>query len=335
MQRKKYNSIDLVKFIMSVCIIEYHTWPYFGMENAIGKGLYYSFFALALPFFFISSGFFLANSLDDDFCSERNFKIVKTGMLRYLKLYLIWTAVYLPITVCHFVDTGTPVVRALLSFIRGVAVLGFNYNSWQMWYLLSTVYALLMIMVCMKYKLDRKYVLIIGVFALVMMLVFDYLRDSLNSQISFIALMAKLTEKTVSSGKMFMGLFYIPVGIYLQRHPLSKRTAWIVFSVSFIVTVFLNTQTLQSVADVPKGIAFFELVRNAELQDSKIYSYCRKLSSINYFLHMFIFTLYYMIVYGEKVQGWDCFAVTLFVTLIIGTVYLEVKNGKKNKKITA
>ena len=66
----------------------------------------------------------------------------------FVRLYLIWSIIYLPITLIYWVKQGVSPIQVLISAVRGYLILGQQYNSWMLWYLLATVYgfALLWIM---------------------------------------------------------------------------------------------------------------------------------------------------------------------------------------------
>lgn len=56
---KQYNSIDLFKFLFAVVVVMIHTTPF---KNASETFSYYfsnTFCNLAVPFFFVASGFFV------------------------------------------------------------------------------------------------------------------------------------------------------------------------------------------------------------------------------------------------------------------------------------
>lgn len=56
---KNYNSIDLFKLIMAVCVIAIHTNPLYKCDNKIIVNIYNTVVGVANPFFFLSSGFLI------------------------------------------------------------------------------------------------------------------------------------------------------------------------------------------------------------------------------------------------------------------------------------
>ena len=68
-ERKKYNTIDLTKFIMAIFVIAVHTYPLVGINNTTVLDVYKSIVYIAVPFFFIVSSYFLfmkVNKFDED-----------------------------------------------------------------------------------------------------------------------------------------------------------------------------------------------------------------------------------------------------------------------------
>lgn len=49
------------------------------------------------------------------------------------------------------------------------------------------------------------------------------------------------------------------------------------------------------------------------------------MSTVVYFTHMYIWTIYYMLIYGETTFGIDCFLVTAGVSLFIAFLYVYLK----------
>ena len=56
---KNYNSIDLFKLIMAVCVVAIHTNPLYKCDNKIIVNIYNTVVGAANPFFFLSSGFLI------------------------------------------------------------------------------------------------------------------------------------------------------------------------------------------------------------------------------------------------------------------------------------
>lgn len=122
------KGIDLVKILMAFVVVSIHTttWPLLGIRE------------VAVPYFFIVSGFFLFGKMTGE--RTEDLAAIRTWTLKILKLYLIWTAIYLPFTIYGWVQDGLTWKQALAVFVRNLAFLGQNYLSWPLWYLLSMIW---------------------------------------------------------------------------------------------------------------------------------------------------------------------------------------------------
>lgn len=337
--KKRYNAIDLTKLIMSLLIVGNHTWPSFGCESGLAYGFYYSVMDLSLPFFFLATGFFMADSFEGEFTSEHNRSVVKEVFNKFLSLYLVWTLIYLPITVSYYSASGNTGIHSLLSFFKNFVLWGEQYNSWQLWFLLSSVYALFAVEYCLRKKLGMKGISYIGIIGFLGLVIFDYVVSLKGSSILVVSSTAGITEKMIGNGRIFMGLLYIPAGIYLYKMPVKRSTAAFAFvfglvvdAVLFSADEFAGKVVLIDILNGMKGIGLFELVRGISLPDSRFYFYARKLSAVNYYIHMWVWTVYYMMTYGKKHFSADCFMATAIVTTLIGVVYIELRYNKKARE---
>ena len=76
-ERKQYYSLDLAKFICAVLIIILHTSPFASYSGILDFGFRSIITVIAVPFFFVSSGFLFfekMNSLPNDKRNQYFFK---------------------------------------------------------------------------------------------------------------------------------------------------------------------------------------------------------------------------------------------------------------------
>jgi len=107
LRRAEHNSIDFVKFIFAFFVVAIHTKPLINAENPIMLSLYETFLGLAVPFFFIASGFLITENqrtMPQSVLAER----VRKHLVKLIKFYLIWSAIYLPLAIYgyHAVEMG-------------------------------------------------------------------------------------------------------------------------------------------------------------------------------------------------------------------------------------
>lgn len=338
MVKSRYNGIDLGKLIMAICVVALHTHPLENMQNTIILAIYNAFTSLAVPFFFIASGFLMSDKFDEEFISVRNINIVKKTVIHIAKMYVVWTLIYLPMTIYHYVNEGYSLSLSLLVFFRGFFFIGEQYNSWPLWYLLSTIYALMVVLFLMKKKVKQKGILLIGIFFLILSRVITRFISYGGDLPEVILLLQKMIKMSISSSRILSGLYYIPIGIYIQKKCLTKQFGFILLIGGFIANVIITLGTsrfvlrgfVRLVLNVLTAIGLFETARHFELKNSLVYPFIRKMSTAIYFIHMYIWTGYYMLVYKTKTYGMDSFLITTVVSMLAAALYIFFKEGRLN-----
>lgn len=74
---------------------------------------------------------------------------------------------------------------------------------------------------------------------------------------------------------------------------------------------------------------FFGIILNWKLMDHPVYHKLRKMSTIMYLIHMYIWSIYYKVLYGEKTYGLDSFIITSLCGCVVALLYLKVINKFK------
>ena len=333
MERRNYNSLDLCKFIMAFAVVAIHTHPLEICTNDLLFSFYKSFTAIAVPFFFIAAGFLLGRKLDYPIInSESNNKVILKYMLKILKMYLFWTVIYLPLAIYNLCSTSKNLTRAILTYAKGLFFTGEHYNSWHLWYLLSTIYALVLLMVLIKHNKSIYTIVIIGAVIYVLSIIITYFSSISGDLPSYLIVLQKVIKHTISNGKILTGMFYIPIGILLSKKTLPIKVSWMILVIAYISNVLVDSIGISSIFEAVSAIALFGVFSSINLPDSIVYSRMRKISTVVYFIHLYIWSFYYIIVYGKKTYGLDCYLVTSVVCLLIGVIFTEISKYK-NKNI--
>jgi peptidoglycan/LPS O-acetylase OafA/YrhL len=131
-----YPGLDVVKFLMALLVVEIHTNPFFVGGPGLATDTVRGVDCLAVPFFFIASGFLCFRRVRlNEFSSPdspSSVRVRKT-LFRQLRMYLAWTVLYLPITVWADVAAGNSSLKSTLLFVRGTLLIGENQYSWPLW----------------------------------------------------------------------------------------------------------------------------------------------------------------------------------------------------------
>ena len=148
---QSYIALDLAKFICAIFVVMIHIAPFGNTEtNSIIRylnfGIQQYLARIAVPFFFVASGFllFLKMSL-----SSFNPEIPKKYVVRIFRLYVIWLLIYFPLYFHEFFKDKKGIGHAILVYLRDIALSG-SYK--QLWYL----YAVIIAVIIVSFLLYRK-----------------------------------------------------------------------------------------------------------------------------------------------------------------------------------
>lgn len=91
--KKNYNAVDLAKFLMCLCVAYAHIaffqdiapfWNDFATKYVM---------RLTVPFFFMTTSFFLFRRVEED---KDGYRQIKKYIMKFLRLYIVWTLLYMP-----------------------------------------------------------------------------------------------------------------------------------------------------------------------------------------------------------------------------------------------
>ena len=92
--RKQYHAVDAFKFFCAFLIIVLHTSPFLSYSKIINFGFRQIITTIAVPCFFIISGFLFTEKIQQLFDSDRK-TYVKKYLSRIATIYAIWSVIYL------------------------------------------------------------------------------------------------------------------------------------------------------------------------------------------------------------------------------------------------
>lgn len=331
---KKYNSIDLFKFLMACCVIAIHTQPVFGCSNSIIVEVFEAIVNCAVPFFFMASGYLLAVKMKWPYSLKENEVILKKYLVRTLKMYIFWSFIYFPVEIYHCLHMKLSLLYCIRKYICDFIFLGAHYNVWMLWYLLSTVYTILFIILSNRRKFSIGMITCIGLVILFFSFAIDYIALAENEElIPAFVMIRSMIKNTIVSGRILRGLFYIPCGMLIARKRLPLVMNAFIFSFFFIMRCVVQGSLTNELCTLVCSITLFQLVLSIDLKDANIYPMLRKMSTSMYFIHMYIWIAYYSLVYHKQTYGGDCFVVTLLISVFVAYIQNYISLNRKNKTI--
>ncbi len=326
---KNYNGIDLMKFICAIMVFVIHISPFTAamggevstVEYYINFGLQAGVCRLAVPFYFVCSGFFLFRKMDSGLVDTEK---VKTYCFKIFRLIGMWSVVL--------------------------------FIGWQghLWYLGATIVALVFLSLLLYYRVDLKWLIVIAcvlyVFGMLGDAYFGIIKpivsDGVMQQIYNIY---KFFVKESRNG-LFMGYIFILIGYMFSQDKIKikQNAALVAFGASvgcLIMEAFLLKKNDISVDYnmyiflLPTVIFLFAFVSSLTLEDRPIYKTLRTVGVLVYFLHILIKEL---IVFGtDLIYGAFSidlqpmrFFITMPVTLLVAFCIERLSHKDRYKWIT-
>lgn len=216
-QKSNSLTIDICKFLGAYMVVAIHTTPW----NLFGTGafntVYLNFIYCAVPCFFMASGYLLAGRMEWPLTAKDNLPKVAHAFFKMLKLYLLWSLAYLPLAIFDYRRSGLGVREAAIRYIKGLVFSGEHYGSWMLWYMISAIYALGIIYLLLKIKVNPWAITALGLVFILCGAALDMLSGTTNDISPAINFIRKLMWATTGNGKVFRGLFYISFGMLLTK----------------------------------------------------------------------------------------------------------------------
>lgn len=129
------TGIDITKFIMSFAVIAIHVSAGSCTGIPLPTGVEY-IVRLAVPFFFICSGFLVTRKIElmeyDDISA-----MFRKRSLQLFRIFGIWLLIYLPITIYHSIEKPKTIWKIIGGYIANVFLSGESYLAWPLWFIYS------------------------------------------------------------------------------------------------------------------------------------------------------------------------------------------------------
>ena len=299
MGRQEYWLADYVKLFLAFIVVAIHTGLASNVQIASVASCIEYVESLAVPIFFAITGYLLEENLSRNAGKEN--EVIKTDIVKYVKLYLKLSAIYLPLTlygVYQQLLDNVSVKKAVFRMIKNYILVGEQFYSWPLWYLLATIIGLAALLVVPERRSWR--LLFYGGGCFVAAYIINYFSD------------ARIIAITVKSGRLLTGPSYIMLGMLAKQ---KKK----LFSKKAGLLVPILTCGCSILWRFP-----YEVL-------SKHSKSCRKVSAIIYFSHMY-FCFAWMYVLPIREKGIYCFLFVAALSFLFSALVCKL-NRKKQAKV--
>lgn len=216
---KQYYLIDVFKFLFCLCVVAIHTSLLRNCSDDTSFWVTQLLFRLAVPFFFIASGFMLGSKItpvDADLPLCRN--IIKKYCVRQLKLLVFFEIIILFLNGIRDLIAGK---NFLLIFFKSSREIIF-YPRGALWFLQACIIGSLIYYLFVRFK-KQKLIFPVGI----SLYIFALSCNSYNFLFDEIPFISNFLDQYLyycisARNGVFVGFLYIALGIYCYKLKIAK-----------------------------------------------------------------------------------------------------------------
>lgn len=232
MTKERNRGLDAARFVMAFLVVCIHV-PYEGYWG-------HAFMALtriAVPFFFILSGYFLGNKLEDSTKILKQFKQIALITLFATGVYFIWylaLAIYQRTGVSNYLESIFSFKSIFNWIIYNDPAIGFH-----LWYLYAYLYTLIIVYIAVKFNVVQYLFYLIPVLLSV---------DLIFGKYSLVVWKTEFPVHCVRNF-LFLGLPFFMIGSYLRKNEslLNKlKTTAPMMVIIFVITTLVEYFILEN-----------------------------------------------------------------------------------------
>ncbi|MBQ2696154.1 MAG: acyltransferase [Clostridia bacterium] len=349
-KNSQYNSFDVAKLICAVFVVMIHVPPFGRQETMnllsyLNFGLRHCLSRTAVPLFFIFNGFFLYKKTSLEAFSPVH---SKTYFKRILKLYLLWSLVYFPISLINIVNNPKGIVYGFFMYLKNLIFVG-SYT--HLWYLSALLFAVLLVSFLLYKKWSPRKIVFTSFFFFILGLLGESYYGVIFPlrKLPFIGDIIHIYFKIFSTTRngLFFAFFYVSLGMFLSDKEIliSRKKSLFFFVVSlfmlaieaFAVTFFgLAKDYNMLLFAAPAALFCFLFLRTISIKGNTIH--IRKISSLIFYGHMLVLEVFWKwsTVSGVQIQKTPLlFIIVLFVTVFLAILIQRISDKKGFKWLKA
>lgn len=290
----KYDYIDYAKLMLAVFVIAVHSCPEQVIESELIRNCFYQLWRVAVPLFFIFSGFLLWRK------APKNPKLVKLARIKKFmrhsfKLYLVWTCIYLPYTIYGFYLNDMSIAKSIAIFLRNFLFVGENYFSWHLWYMNGMLMVGVVLFMLVKWNCRLCTMCIVAVVLALIGQVIDWMicHDIGTKALGYYYLLFATTRNG-----LFIGFPFAVMGVFIAEKGVVRLRLFSVLLFLLGISTYMTGQVFFANMITVFAVAQILFKMPASKLENTVAGKCRIASTVIYFVHMIwigIFTFVYAI----------------------------------------
>ncbi len=321
--KKNYALIDIFKFTFAIVVVFIHT-----CSERYQNGLTTILTSMAVPYFFVASGFFLNKKLRK---TENKKEIIISYMVKIFKMYLFFSIVMWLIELPEMMVSD----NILITVLKRIRIFLF-IGDYHLWYLLFTIYAVIILYCANKVKINNKVMLIISfILYFIGYWILNYEGTSKILEILKNIHFVILGERN----GLTTALLFMYLGVWIEEYDIGKKRSFVFFIKVMITSILLllvnrlDYRILSIMLVIYLISNIFVLFLKINVKSRNIYTKLRQYSTMIYLVHIPVALLLCKIVRIQYSNDKNIlfFIIVTVISLIIsiGINFFEIKRKEK------
>ena len=326
--KKEINAIDFCKFVLAFFVVAIHTDLLELVSEPINWGIMHLMFRLAVPFFYVVSGYFLGRKL---FGVKDKKTIFKSYRKKQCIPLIVWGGLALITYGISLCRNGTSMIGVIARVVRSAVF----YPRGAMWFVAACIISSFILEFVLKRKIRRRYITIVALVlygvALIANTYYFVIEGTIFQTIIDIYMKVCISARNGVFLFIYMWLGYLladeSLTVQLDRHKELVNVILVGSILTFVLEV-VYTYNKNAMDDSSLFASFVVLIPmlvykllNYHMKANLPYKDMRKISTYVYYLHPQINTLF---------SGWfDFNGAIQFITvsLMCCIIYIVVNIG--------
>ena len=340
-----YDMIDVFRLICSILIMIVHISPFSNCETPsvisyVGSLINDFAGTIAVPFFFVTSGFLLFKRTTPD---HLDVGYILRYIKRIFRLYIIWTIIYFPLELTIRKDSFD-----FIQYLWNVVISG----SFHLWYLNALMFSVALISFLLYRKTKPETILRISfcfnIIAILSRSWYGLLKPVQELLPSLWNLITSIGTILVSTRNgLFFGFLYVSMGMFFaykdvvidkKRNIFLWLVSWCFMFIEFIFTEYFKLANLHDVAlfMIPVTFFTFSMAKESDFKLGKNFN-LGSLSALVYYIHFWIGKIYRIILSDVPDTVFKANAIFLFslvTSFLVSEIIIYLSKKEKLRFLT-
>lgn len=206
--KERYYQVDVMRFVCAILVISIHTSALYSFGDVPGKVLSLGIARIAVPFFFIASGYFFYERFNHE-------GYLKAYIIRILKYYLISTVVYTVILFTFIKSRNSNILDLVKNLL-------FNGVSPSLWFFPALIFSISVLYLFLKKNWIKPLIIVSLVLYALGLIGDSYYGLVVGTPLEKLVEMYSSVFVNTRNGLCF-GLPFLTLGVLINKHDMRSK----------------------------------------------------------------------------------------------------------------